>query len=136
MFKTLISTLLDGPVVKTKYIQYPYRYLPRLFDSNIVFLYLLFPMSCVIYNQLTYKMKPLKTIVCVFLFTIPMTLYEHWLEKNTNLVRFGKGWNSFYTFSVLSFTFWIVRIFIGCIRLLDKNRASKIFEPQINKGYC
>ncbi|MEH7444532.1 CBO0543 family protein [Bacillus sp. JJ1122] len=122
LFKTLISTLIDGPVIKKKYVQYPHRYFPHLFDSNIVFLYILFPLSCVMYNQFTYKMKPIKSIFSVFLFSGPMTLIENWLEKKTRLVRYRKGWNSFYTFSVLSFTFLLVKVFIEWIRLLDKKR--------------
>jgi len=122
--KSLVSTLIDGPVIKQKYVQYPYRYFPKLFDTNIVFLYVIFPLSCVIYNQFTYKMKPLKTILSVVLFSGPMTLIESWLERNTKLVRYRKGWNGLYTFSVLSFTFLVVRAFIEFIRFLDKKRHS------------
>lgn len=118
--KTLVSTVFDGPVIKTKYLQYPVRYFPKLFDSNIVFLYVLFPLSCVIYNQFTYKMKPLKSILSVFLFSGPMTLMESWIEKNTNLVKYNKGWNSYFTFIVLSFTFLLVKGCIEGIRFLDK----------------
>ncbi|WP_299094746.1 CBO0543 family protein [uncultured Metabacillus sp.] len=57
--KTLVSTIFDGPVIKQKYLKYPQRYFPKLFDSNIVFLYVIFHLSCVMYNQFTYKMKPL-----------------------------------------------------------------------------
>ncbi|WP_245747386.1 CBO0543 family protein [Anaerobacillus alkalidiazotrophicus] len=91
LFKTLVSTLIDGPVIKKKYVQYPKRYFPTLFDSNIAFLYLLFPLSCVIYNQFTYKMNPLKTFLSVFLFSASIALVENRLEKNTNLVRLPKG---------------------------------------------
>ncbi|WHX42755.1 CBO0543 family protein [Mesobacillus sp. AQ2] len=35
--KTLVSTIFDGPVIKRKYVKYPHRYFPKLFDSNIVF---------------------------------------------------------------------------------------------------
>jgi len=125
--KTLVSTVFDGPVIKTKYLQYPHRYFPKFFDSNIVFLYILFPLSCVMYNQFTYKTKPLKTILSVFLFSGPMTLFENWLEKNTNLVKYHKGWNSYITFIVLSFTFLLVKGCIEVIRFLDK----KINNPSI-----
>jgi hypothetical protein len=125
--KTLVSTVFDGPVIKTKYLQYPHRYFPKFFDSNIVFLYILFPLSCVMYNQFTYKMKPLKTILSVFLFSGPMTLFEKWLEKSTNLVKYHKGWNSYLTFIVLSFTFLLVKGCIEVIRFLDK----KINNPSI-----
>jgi hypothetical protein len=118
--KTLVSTIFDGPVIKTKYLQYPHRYFPKLFDSNIVFLYIIFPLSCVVYNQFTYKMKPLKSILSVILFSGPMTLVENWLEKNTNLVKYNKGWNGYITFSVLSFTFLLVKGCIEGIRFLEK----------------
>jgi hypothetical protein len=124
LFKTLVSTLLDGPIIKKKYVQYPTRYFSNLFDSNIVFLYILFPLSCVMYNQFTYKMKPLKTILSVSLFSLPMTLLENWLEKNTRLVRYRKGWNGYYTFSILSFTFIFVRVFIEVIRFLDQKIST------------
>lgn len=131
LFKTLVSTLIDGPVIKRKYVQYPIRYFPKLFDSNIVFLYILFPLSCVIYNQFTYKMSPIKTFFSVFLFSVPMAIGENILEKKTRLVEFGKGWNGFYTVAVLSVTFWTVRLFIAGIRLLDKIR--KPAEPPMPK---
>lgn len=120
LIKTLVSTLFDGPVIKRKYLKYPHRYFPKLFDSNIVFLYILFPLSCVMYNQFTYNMKPLKSILSVFLFSGPMTLIENWLEKNTKLVEYHKGWNSYITFIVLSFTFLLVKGCIKGIRFLDK----------------
>ncbi|RSD28425.1 CBO0543 family protein [Mesobacillus subterraneus] len=131
--KTLVSTLLDGPVIKKKYVKYPHRYFPNLFDSNIVFLYILFPLSCVMYNQFTNKMKPLPTLLSVFLFSGPMTLVENWLEKNTSLVRYNKGWNGYYTFSILSFTFLIVRAFIEWIRRLDQNHEKNSNGAEQNK---
>lgn len=119
--KTLVSTIIDGPIIKRKYVKYPHRYFPKSFDSNIVFLYILFPLSCVMYNQFTYKMQIVKTVLSVFLFSAPMTLMESWLEKNTNLVEYHKGWNSYITFAVLSFTFILVNRTIKLIRFLDKN---------------
>jgi len=118
--KTLVSTLIDGPVIKRKFLKYPYRYFPKSFDSNIIFLYLLFPLSCVMYNQFTYKAKALKTFLSVFLFSGPMTLLENWLEKHTHLVKYSKGWNGYITFIVLSTTFLVVKGSVGSIRFLEK----------------
>ncbi|CAM3808517.1 CBO0543 family protein [Mesobacillus thioparans] len=128
--KTLVSTIFDGPVIKTRYVKYPHRYFHKFFDSNIVFLYVLFPLSCVIYNQFTYKMNPFKTILSVPLFSGPMTILELWLEKNTDLVEYHKGWNSYITFMVLSFTFLLVKGSMEGIILLDKkfNNSSKTNE--------
>ncbi|KHF40099.1 CBO0543 family protein [Halalkalibacter okhensis] len=124
LFKTLVSTLMDGPVIKKRYVQYPKRYFANSFDSNIVFLYILFPLLCVMYNQFTYKMKPIKTFFSVFLFSIPMALIENFLEKKTKLVEFRKGWDWYHTVSVLTATFWIVRLFIAGVRYIDKKRTT------------
>ncbi|KIY23060.1 MULTISPECIES: CBO0543 family protein [Mesobacillus] len=134
--KTLVSTLFDGPAIKKKYIKYPTRYMPKLFDSNIVFLYILFPLSCVIYNQFTYKMKPLYSMLSVFLFSGPMAFFEGWLEKNTDLVEYNKGWNSFYSISVLTFSFWLVKYFMELIRFLDsKIGGSSFSDKETPKSY-
>lgn len=128
--KTLVSTIMDGPVIKTKYLQYPHRYLPKLFDGNIVFLYVLFPLSCVMYNQFTYRMKLLNRILSVVLFSGPMTLLENWLEKNTRLVKYQKGWNGYITFAVLSFTFLLVNGCIEGIRFLDKKLQNSLIATE------
>lgn len=122
--KILVSTIIDGPVVKRGYLRYPYRYFSNFFDTNVVFLYIIFPLVCVMYNQFTDKMKPLKKILSVFIFSGPMTLVENWLEKNTNLVKYHKGWNSYITFGVLSFTFLFVKGCIEGIRFLDKKMSN------------
>lgn len=110
--KTLVSTIFDGPVIKRKYVKYPHRYFPKFFDSNIVFLYVLFPLTCVMYNQFTNKMDTLKSILCVPLFSGPMTILEHWLEKNTGLVKYHKGWNRIIE---LTSIYWLALFFIGPI---------------------
>lgn len=131
--KTLVSTLVDGPVIKANYLRYPYRYFPKLFESNIVFLYIFFPLSCVVYNQFTYKMKPLKSILSVFLFSGPMTILENWLEKNTNLVKYSKGWNSYITFIVISFTFLLVKGCIEGIRFVDKKFTTPPLQNKLEQ---
>ncbi|MFA9455311.1 CBO0543 family protein [Halalkalibacter sp. AB-rgal2] len=128
LFKTLVSTLMDGPVIKRKFVQYPIRYMPKFFDSNIAFLYLIFPMLCVMYNQFTYQMKPVKTFFSVFLFSVPMGVIEHWIQKKTNLIKFNKGWNAYHTITVLTLTFWLVRLFICTVRKLDKMKGGEIEE--------
>lgn len=126
LLKSLLCTFLDVPVNKKKFVKYPKRYFPNSFDSNIVFLYVIFPLLCVLYNQFTYKMKAIKTIPSVFLYSVPMAIFEKWLEKNTQLVKYSKGWNSYFTLSYLTFAFWVVRVFIEGIRYIDKKRSAPI----------
>jgi hypothetical protein len=74
-------------------------------------------------------MNLLKSFFSVFLFSGPMTLFENWLEKNTGLVEYNKGWNGVFTFSVLSFTFLLVKGCIEFIRFLD-NKSGIAGEVQ------
>jgi len=113
------------------YVRYPHRYLPKLFDSNIVFLYVLFPLSCVMYNQFTYKMSAFKSFLSVFLFSTPMTLLEKWLEKYTNLVKYQKGWNGYFTFTALSFTFLLVKFCIQGIRTLNERSSDAVRKDEL-----
>lgn len=122
LFKAFITTMIDGPVVKKKLVSYPYRYFSKFFETNIIFDYVIFPLLCVFYSQFTYKLKPLKIISSVFLFSIPMTIIQWWLEKYTRLVKYGKNWSSLHTLSVLTVTFWSSRIFIATIRFLNRRR--------------
>jgi len=124
LLKTLVCTFLDVPINKKKFVKYPKRYFPNFFDSNIVYIYVIFPLLCVMYNQFTYKMNAIKTIPSVFLYSVPMSLAERWLERNTNLIKYHKGWNGYYTLSFLTFGFWIVRAAIEGIRYLDQKREA------------
>jgi hypothetical protein len=66
-----------------------------------------------------------KTIFSVFIFSVPMTVIQSWLEGNTKLVRYSRRWSWFHTLSVLTLTFWSSRLFIASIRLLNQKRKGK-----------
>lgn len=124
LFKTIITTLIDGPVVKKKLVKYPYRFFAASFDTNIIFDYVLFPLLCVFYSQFTYKLKLLKTVLSVFIFSVPMTVIQVWLERNTRLVKYSRNWSWFHTLAVLTVTFWTSRGFIASIRFLNQKRNT------------
>lgn len=124
LFKTLITTMIDGPVVKKRLVTYPYRYFAKYFDTNIIFDYVIFPLLCVFYSQFTYKLKLVKTILSVFIFSLPMTVIQGWLEKNTRLVKYSRNWSWFHTLLVLTATFWSSRLFIALLRYLNRIRKT------------
>jgi hypothetical protein len=124
LFKGIISTLIDTPIVRKKLVQYPTRYFPRSFDTNIVFDYVIFPVVCVAYNQLTNHGKVLKIILSVFVLSIPMTIIEGLLEKNTSLVKYSERWSWLLTLTYLTLTFWSSRLFIAVIRFFDQKRNT------------
>lgn len=118
--KSYFTSMVDQIVVKRKLIEYPSRS-PSFFSTSFLFDYLLFPMTCVFYNQLTKDSRIINTIIKVFYFSIPMTIVELWLERNTKLVKYKKGWNWKTTFFSVSASFLLVRFSMFLIRKLFKN---------------
>ncbi|MCQ6282140.1 CBO0543 family protein [Bacillus sp. EB600] len=124
LFKGFISTLLDNIIVKKGYIKYPIN-LFKSFDISFIFDYLLYPINCVYYNQVTKKSNILGIIVKSFYFTIPMAVTEYFLEKKTSLIKFKNGWNSFTSFWTSSITLLMSRAFIAIVRKANNIPVSK-----------
>ncbi|PKG22943.1 CBO0543 family protein [Niallia nealsonii] len=125
LFKATITTLIDIPIAKKKLVQYPKRYFPGSYDTNIIFDYVIFPLVCVLYSQLTNKMKGIKTLLFVFILSVPMTIIEELLERKTGLVKYSNKWSWLHTLIYLTITFWSSRIFISLIRLLDQIKSKE-----------
>ena len=124
LFKGFLSSILDNLIVKEGYIKYPIK-LFKSFDFSFIFDYLLYPISCVYYNQVTAKSNIVGIFVKTFYFSIPMTVTEHFLEKKTALIKFKKGWNSLTSFCTLSITFLISRGFIAIVRKANNSPVPK-----------
>jgi hypothetical protein len=119
--KSYYASLVDQLVVNKGYVKYPIRF-PKQIKTSVVFDYILFPISCVFYNQLTKDSRILQCLLKVLYFSVPMTITELWLEKNTQLVKYKKGWNWKNTFYSLSFSFLLVRFSMSVIRRLFNNK--------------
>jgi hypothetical protein len=78
----------------------------------------------IIYNQVTYKNSALKTFLKLFLFITPMTLFEAWLEKNTNLIKWKDGWKWYHTYSSIFTKYLSVRFLMAIIRYFSKMQQS------------
>jgi len=113
--KSYIATFIDNIAVRRGYIVYPVN-LFKTFDVSVLFSYLLFPISCVYYNQVTRNSNLLGIIIKCLLFSVPSTIAEHWLEKNTQLIKYKKSWTSLHSFASMAFTFLLVRFLIAIIR--------------------
>ncbi|WP_241749973.1 CBO0543 family protein [Priestia megaterium] len=78
--KSYYASLVDNLVVKRGYVQYPTRF-PKQVKTSVLFDYILFPITCVFYNQLTKDSRIIQCLLKVLYFSIPMTIAELWLEK-------------------------------------------------------
>jgi len=117
LFKGYLSSILDKLVVGKGYISYPIK-LFKSFDISFIFDYLLYPIACVYYNQVTKSSNIFGILFKTLFFSVPMGLVEHYFETRTSLIKFKKGWNSFTSFYTLTITFLISRTFIAIIRKL------------------
>ncbi|WP_420886208.1 CBO0543 family protein [Bacillus infantis] len=114
-FKGFISSILDKLAVTKGKIIYPVN-LFKWFDISFIFDYLLFPIACVYYNQVSKTSNMIGIITKCFYFSIPMTLFEYFFETRTSLIKFKKGWNIYISFITLTATFLISRIYIMLVR--------------------
>ncbi|WP_404428187.1 CBO0543 family protein [Sutcliffiella horikoshii] len=119
--KSYYASLVDQMVVNKGYVEYPIR-IPSKVKTSLLFDYILFPITCVFYNQLTKDSPIIQCLLKVLYFSVPMTITELWLEKNTQLVKYKKGWNWKTNFNSLSFSFLLVRFSMSVIRRLFNNK--------------
>ena len=119
--KSYYASLVDNLVVKRGYIQYPTRF-PKQVKTSILFDYILFPITCVFYNQLTKDSRIIHCLIRVLYFSVPITIVEQWLEKNTQLIKYKNGWNWKTSFYSLSFSFLLVRFIMSVIRRIFNNK--------------
>ncbi|MGM0791359.1 MAG: CBO0543 family protein [Bacillota bacterium] len=115
LFKGYLSSIIDKLLVRKGYIIYPVK-LVKSFDVSFIFDYLLYPIACVYFNQVTRTSSLIGILMKALCFSLPMALVEHFFEKRTSLVKFKKGWNSLISFFSLTITFLISRTFIAIIR--------------------
>lgn len=118
LLKGFISSILDTLIVKKGFVKYPLTLLKSV-NISFEFDYLLYPIACVYYNQITKKSTIMGILIKSLFFSIPMTVTEHFLEKKTNLIKFKKGWTSFTSFWTLTTTFLLSRSIMALVRKGD-----------------
>ncbi|MGD6780956.1 CBO0543 family protein [Sutcliffiella horikoshii] len=123
LFKGFISSILDKIIVTKNKIVYPVK-LFKSFDISFIFDYLLFPVVCVYYNQVTKTSSFFWIVIKIFYFSIPMTLLEYFFEKRTNLIKFKRGWHIYHSFITVNVTFLISRAFIAVVRNADNTKVG------------
>ena len=124
LFKGYLSSILDKLVVRKGYISYPVK-LFKSFDISFIFDYLLYPIACVYYNQVTKSSNLFGILIKSLFFSVPMALVEHFFETRTSLINFKKGWNAFTSFYSMTFTFLTARTFIAIIRKLPNKQIPE-----------
>ena len=115
LFKCTVDFIWGSPVVSMKLLEYPVRFLPKYFDTSILFELWVFPILSVLYNQVTMKRGIGSILYYAVLFSAVITAIEYPLELYTNLIRYI-DWSWFTTFSALIATLLLSRAFIAVFR--------------------
>ncbi|MCM3728385.1 hypothetical protein M3226_22305 [Neobacillus cucumis] len=122
--KGVIATLIDAYVVGTKRIEYPVRPFSKIFKTNIIYDMLFFPILSVIWVKISYNDKFSKILMKSLLFSVPMSLGQWFMEKNSRLFKWNK-WSVFHTFASVNSTLFIIRGFVGLLKMLDKLKGKQ-----------
>jgi hypothetical protein len=126
--KGVISTLIDAYVVGKKRVEYPVRPFPKIFTTNIIYDTLFFPILSVIWVRISYNDKFWKILLKSLIFSVPMSVGQWYMEKNTRLFKWKK-WTPFHTFGFVNLTLFIIRGFVGLLKKLDKlKRHQRVTE--------
>lgn len=122
--KGILATLIDAYVVGTKRIEYPVRPLPKILKTNIIFNMLFFPILSVIWVKLSYNDNLGKILLKSLIFSVPFSIAQWYLEKNSRLFKWKK-WTLLHTFGSCSFTLFTIRGFVGLLKKLDKQKGNQ-----------
>ncbi|RSL31504.1 hypothetical protein D7Z54_20615 [Salibacterium salarium] len=122
LYNAITNIMVDCLLTKHNVIKYPVRFLANLFRTQILFDLLVYPTLTVVYNQVTYKDKPLDSFFKLFYFTIPMIIVETWAERKTKLIRWNRGWEWYHTFIGFTLKSFHTRLLMGLLRKMDERK--------------
>ncbi|MEH7746016.1 CBO0543 family protein [Neobacillus drentensis] len=126
--KGVLATLIDAFVVGSKRVEYPVRPFPKIFKTNIIYDILFFPILSVIWVKISYNDKFWKILLKSLIFSVPMSIGQWYMERNTKLFKWGK-WTAIHTFGSVNFTLFTIRGFVGLLKILDKLKGNqKVIE--------
>jgi hypothetical protein len=134
LYKCVLDSLWGAAVVITERIEFPYRQFPQLYKMSLLFDYWVFPILCLLYNQVTRKRGIWPIIYYAVLFSAVVTAIEHSLELYTDLIEYH-NWSWFTTFYTLTITFLSSRAFVafyrwGCDHFSPKKFRQKVKNRQ------
>ncbi|PEQ84247.1 hypothetical protein CN481_23055 [Bacillus sp. AFS006103] len=122
--KGVLATLVDAYVVGTKRVEYPVRPFAKIFKTNIIYDILFFPLLSVVWIKISYNDKFWNILLKSLLFSVPMSVGQWYMEKNTKLFKWKK-WTALHTFGSVNFTLFTIRGFVGLIKLFDKFKNKR-----------
>lgn len=124
LFNAVTNSFIDNYLTERGTVKYPVRFLPKRFNTHILFDYLIYPTLTILYNQITIKDKPFVIIFKTLYFTIPMFFIEFWAVRKTGLIKWNKGWKWYHSFFSVTLKSLITRLFVEIIRVIDRSQKG------------
>lgn len=115
LFKACLDFVWGSPVVSLKLLEYPVRLLPQYYNTCILFELWVFPVSCILYNQVTRKQGLWPILYHAAFFSAAITAIEYPIELYTDLIEY-LNWSWFTSFCTIFITFLCSRTFIAFFR--------------------
>lgn len=130
--KWLLSFLLNSyanifiaPILAKKGIlKYPTRLLSSFYKSSIIYDYFICSLITVWYCRITLKTNWKSALSKVWLFAIPQSGIEYWLEKNTQLIKYSKGWTWIHSLITIAIAKFSIRLLLVGMDKIDHNDHS------------
>ena len=115
LYKSILNTLMSTMIINTGRIEYVYRQLPQYFRMSLLYELWVFPILCVLYNQITRERGLWPVLYYAVLFSAGITATEYPLELYTDLIQYHK-WSWFTTLYTTTLTLLSSRAFIAFFR--------------------
>jgi len=112
VYNAISNMAIDTVLTRRGTLSYPIRLFPKIFKIHILFDVLLYPLTTMIYLQATQKDKLIQLIRKLLYFAIPLTVFETWAQRNTNLIKWGNGWRGYHTFIGVSLKSLFARVVV------------------------
>ncbi|MFP7736457.1 CBO0543 family protein [Priestia aryabhattai] len=95
-----------------------YFVFPKIFSTNIIFDVLFFPLLSMAWVRQSYNDNIPKILLKSLTWSVPMSLSQWYLERNSKLFKWKK-WSPFHTFGSVSFTLLTIRALAGLVKKVD-----------------
>jgi hypothetical protein len=120
LFNAYTNVIVDRFIVRNNLLEYPVRFLPKIFKVNLLFDHLLYPTFSIFINQVTKNDKPFTVFYKIFLFVLPVFFIEFWAARKTNLINWKRGWKWYYSFLSMVFKSLLNRGVLGVVKSIDE----------------
>ena len=119
------NCIIDRFLVNRKILKYPVRLFAKDFKFNFIFDFLFYPVFSLFVYRWTKNDNPLKIFFKTTLGITSILFVEIWAEKNTDLIKWRKGWKWYHSFISMNFKSLSNRALIAAIKMKAEKQEQQ-----------